>query len=370
VRQAQSSQKVAIVHDWLYGGGAERVVAELHKMYPEAPIYASYCSDEWRQRLDNKVITGYLQHWPFNKLRKFLPVLRMRWFAGLDFTGYDLVISSSGNGEAMSVRVPKGTVHISYCHTPTHYYWRHYEQYLAEPGFGFFDPLARLGLKLLVRPLRRWDYQAAQRPDVILANSTGIQADIRRYYHRDSTVVFPPVDVARFASAPLKGKREGFVTAGRLVPMKRFDLIVQAATSANLPLKVIGRGPELTRLQSIAGPTVQFLTNVSDAQMPGEVASAKAFLFASHEDFGITPVEAMAAGTPVIAYRAGGALDYVVPGKTGMFFNEQTAASLSKALASFSPHDYDHVVVRQAAKAFAPEVFASAMRAIIAKNCQ
>src|SRR3982750_2655078 len=125
--------KVAIVHDWLYGGGAERVIYELHKMYPDAPIYTSYCSPEWRQKLDGKVVTGFLQHWPFSRLRKFLPVLRIWWFTRLDFTGYDLVISSSGNGEAKGVRVPKDTMHICYCHTPTHFYWRNYQQYLARP---------------------------------------------------------------------------------------------------------------------------------------------------------------------------------------------------------------------------------------------
>ena len=265
--------KVAIVHDWLIGGGAERVVMELHKLYPEAPIYTSYSTDEWRRRLDGKVVTGYLQHWPFSKLRKFLPILRIWWFEHLDLRRYDLVISSSGNGEALGVKTPKGTLHINYCHSPTHYYWRHYERYMKRPGFGVFDPLARLGLRLLIAPLRRWDYKAAQRPDYFIANSTHIQNDIKKYYGRDSTVIHPPVDVERF-NVPEQPERIGFVTAGRQVPLKRTDLIVKACTKPGLPLTVVGEGPEHTELVKMAGPSVTFRTGVTDAEMPLHLASS------------------------------------------------------------------------------------------------
>jgi glycosyltransferase involved in cell wall biosynthesis len=358
--------KVAIVHDWLYGGGAERVVYELHQLFPDAPIYTSYCSDDWRQKLDGKVVTGYLQKWPFNKLRKFLPVLRIQWFGHLDFTGYDLVISSSGNGEAMGIKVPKGTTHVSYCHTPTHYYWRHYNQYMQHPGFGALDPLVRFALKILVRPLRKWDCKAAQRPDYLIANSTGIQADIKTYYHRDSVVIQPPVDVARFAEAPEPHKRRGYVVASRQVPMKRIDVIVRACVQLNVPLKVIGRGPDHDRLVKLSGPTITFMTTVTDEEMAVELASAKAFLFASHEDFGITPVEAMAAGTPVIAYKAGGALDYVHEGVSGAFFTEQTVASLVAAIQSTENMHFDHDAIRRQAQAFAPGVFRQKMTDFLA----
>src|SRR5581483_12420726 len=170
--------KVVIVCDWIVGGGAERVVEQLHKMYPEAPVYTSYSSDEWRQKLDGKVITSYMQNWPLSKLRKFLPPLRALWFSRLNFDGYDLVISSSG-AEAKAVKTKRkvesgkwqGPLHICYCHAPTHYYWSRYDDYLRNPGFGRLDFLARIGLKLLVGPMRRWDYKAAQRPDFVLANS-------------------------------------------------------------------------------------------------------------------------------------------------------------------------------------------------------
>jgi glycosyltransferase involved in cell wall biosynthesis len=360
--------KVAIVHDWLVGGGAERVVYELHCMFPEAPIYTSYCTDEWRQKLDNKVVTGFLQHWPFSRLRKYVGILRIWWFTHLSFSGYDLVISSSGNGEAMGIQVPEGVVHINYCHSPTHYYWRHYDTYMRRPGFGIFDPLARLGLRLLVGPLRRWDYKAAQRPHYFIANSAHIQSDIKTYYGRESAVIHPPIEIGRF-SVPEPSKRRGFVIASRQVPQKRMDLAVIACTKLNLPLTVVGDGPEHKHLKELAGPTVTFTGRVSDADMPKYLAGAQAFIFPSLEDFGIVPVEALAAGTPVIAYQAGGSADYVEPGRTGMLFAEQTVASLAKALQTFDSSAFNHDSIRKKAAQFSPEVFATQMRNFIDTHC-
>jgi len=362
-----SKPKVAIVHDWLIGGGAERVTYELHKMYPDAPIYASYCSDEWRKQLDNKVVTGFLQHWPFSKLRKLLAVPRIWWFTHLDFSGYDVVISVSGNGEAFGVKTGKNTLHVNYCHTPTHYYWRKYNEYLKNPGLGLLNPLARLGLRLLIGPLRRWDYKAAQRADIIVANSNHIKQDIKTYYHRDSVVIHPPVDVARFAVKPAK-ERKRFITVGRQTPYKRTDIIVEACSKLNLPLIVIGNGPEHSRLTKMAGPSVTFLTGLGDKKVTAQLAAAQAFLFAAFEDFGITPVEALAAGTPVIAYKSGGALDYVVEGKTGLFFVQQTAASLEKTLQKFDPAQFKAPTLQKAAAEFSPEVFRGTIQALLHKN--
>ena len=352
----RSSFKVAIVHDWLVGGGAEKVVLELHKIYPDAPIYTSYCSDEWREKLDNKVVTGYLQNWPFSKLRKFLPLLRMRWFASLDLSGFDLIISSTGNGEAKFVKKPTGAKHICYCHSPVHFYWRHYEAYIKNPGFGAFNSLARLGLRLLIKPLRKLDYQAAQAVDIFIANSTHIQNDIKKYYGKDSVIIHPPVDVERFAVTP-KHKRAGLITVGRLVPNKRVDIIIKACNELGLQLTVIGRGPELKSLQAIAGPTISFDSNASDEKVAEYMATAEAFLFASFEDFGITPVEAMAAGTPVIAYKAGGALDYVVAGKTGEFFDKQSSESLVSVLKLFKSSIYNSANIQQYSHKFSVENF-------------
>lgn len=348
-------KKVAIVHDWLVGGGAELVVEQLHKLYPEAPIYTSCCTDEWRQRLDGKVVTGWLQH--LGKLRKYIPFLRIWWFTRLKFEGYDLVISSSG-AEAKGIKVPKGTMHINYCHAPTHYYWSRYDEYMQHPGFGAFDWLARLGLRLLVGPLRRWDYRAAQHPDKIIANSAHIQREVKRYYGRNSVVIHPPVYFERFQKPENQElKRQGFVISGRQTPYKRFDLAIQACTQLKLPLKVIGGGPDNARLRSLAGPTVTFLGRAPDKLVEEEFAGAQALIFPGIDDFGITPVEAMAAGTPVIAYQAGGALDYVKPGITGEFFAQQTVESLIAVMQNFDSKRYNHAIIRQEARNFSKEEF-------------
>jgi len=362
-----SQLKVAIVHDWLISGGAEKVVLELHHMFPDAPVYTSYCTDELRETFDNKVVTGWLQY--FGKLRKFLIIPRIWWFSRLKLDDYDLVISSSGNGEAFGVKTGPNTLHVNYCHTPTHYYWRHYDLYMKQPGFGVFNPLVRLGLWLLVKPLRKWDYKAAQRADLIIANSTHIQSDIKTYYGRDSVVVFPPIDTAQFLDTP-STDRTGFLVLGRQVPQKRQDLAVQACTELNVPLLVAGNGPENARLQKLAGPSVTFDTNVPDETREQYMANCQAFIFTGEDDFGITPVEAMASGTPVIAYKAGGALDYIVPGQTGEFFSEQTVESLKVALQNFDSSKYNSNDIKTAAQRFSIAEFHKNLRSVLQKAVQ
>ena len=349
--------KVAIVCDWLTGiGGAERVVLQLHKLFPDAPIYTSQYNPEkidWFKDAD--VRTTWLQKLP-SGLKKFLPLLRIVAFSTLNLKGYDLVISSSG-AEAKGVRTPKKTLHINYCHSPTHYYWSRYDSYIKNPNFPTgFNWLARITLRVLVGPLRHWDKRAAQRPQIILVNSRHIQAQVKKYYGRDSQVVPPPVDNKRFATTAQR-VRSGFVVTGRQVAYKRIDLAVRACSELGLPLKVIGNGPEHHKLVSAAGPTVEFLTNVSDADMPYYFQTAEAFLFPGLDDFGITPVEAMAAGTPIIAYQAGGALDYVVPSKTGIFMKQQSVKGLKEALENFKTVAFDPKIITKASQQFSPEAF-------------
>jgi glycosyltransferase involved in cell wall biosynthesis len=353
--------KVAIVCDWLTGtGGAERVVLELHKMFPDAPIYTSqynknpkiWYGDKWFADAD--VRTLWLQHLP-KSFKKFLPLLRARAFSKLDLSEYNLVISSSG-AEAKGVKTSPNTTHITYCHAPTHYYWERYEQYLKYPGFGVLNPLACLGLRVLVGPLRRWDYKAAQKPDYFIANSNYTKSQIKKYYGRDSKVIYPPVDVERFKP---KGKtnRVGFLVAGRQTPYKRFDLAVAACTQLNVPLTVIGNGPQHNKLVGMAGPRVTFLTKVSDSDMPHYFQSADAFIFPGVDDFGIVAAEALAAGTPVIAYKDGGALDYVKEGKTGLFFDEPTVNSLAEAIKTFNPSKFNSNTITKSTTKFSSKNF-------------
>jgi glycosyltransferase involved in cell wall biosynthesis len=356
--------KVAIVCDWLLGiGGAERVVLELHKMYPDAPIYTSQYNPkkiDWFDDAD--VRTGWLQKLP-KRLKKFLPVLRAYYFSRLDLSDYDLVLSSSG-AEAKAVKTGKNTVHICYCHSPTHYYWIRYDEYIKNPGFGAFNILARLGLRLLVGPLKRWDRKAAKSPDIMIANSTHTQNMIKKHYRRDSTVVFPPVETSRFKQTGKPESRHGFVIAGRQAPYKRVDLAIEACNELKVPLIVIGRGPEHKRLEKLAGRNVTFLTNVSDTDMAGHFATSLGFIFPGMEDFGIVAIEALAAGTPLIAYNKGGSQDFVTP-KTGVFFEKQTVKSLIAALESFNPSRYDPAEIAAFAQQFSVASFVGTMQAVI-----
>lgn len=369
-----SKPKIAIVHDWLYGGGAEKVVLEIHKLYPEAPIYTSFCTDEWRRKLDNKVITGYLQRWPFAKLRRFLPLLRQWWFARLDLSQYDIILSSSGNGEAKFARKSRPEqLHICYCHTPTHFYWRHYDEYIKRPSF---RPrwLARLGLKTLVRPLKKRDFAAAQQVDIFIANSTGIQADIAEFYQKKSSVIFPPIDISNFS--PLaKTRRQTVIPKkpccliwGRIVPMKRLDVAIDACQKLGWQLDIIGKGPDMDCLKKLAGSHTNFLGFVDDVTREKHIREADLFIFCSHEDFGIAPVEALAAGIPVVAYQAGGALDYIKPEKNGWFFSEQTAEQLIKTLKELPGKKVSPTKISATANEFSAAIFRKSMKNIVEKS--
>jgi glycosyltransferase involved in cell wall biosynthesis len=360
--------RVAIVCEWLVGiGGAERIVLEVHRMFPDAPIYTSqYDPDkiDWFKQAD--VRTGWLQKLP-TRFKKFLPVLRAWYFSHLDLSEYDLVIICNFGAEAKAVRTGPDTTSICLCNAPTHYYWSRYEAYLQDPGFpAGFNWLARLGLKLLVSPMRRWDKRAAQRPDHMVAISTHIQKEIKKYYGRDSTVIHPPVDTERFQHAKSK-QRQGFVITGRQTPYKRIDLAVAACTKLGLPLTVIGDGPERDRLAQMAGPTITFTGQIPDEQIASHLANAQAFIFPGLDDFGIAPLEAMATGTPVIAYRGGGALDYVVPGKTGLLFDKQSVPSLTKVLASFQDYTFSDKTIRAQADMFSRPHFQRSLKNFVDK---
>jgi glycosyltransferase involved in cell wall biosynthesis len=361
--------KVAIVCDWLTSiGGAERVVLELHHLYPDAPIYTSqYDPSRITWFKDADVRTTWLQTLP-PSFKKFLPILRAWTFSRLDLSEYDLVISSSG-AEAKSVKTGANTVHICYMHAPTHYYWSRHDQYMAQPGFPKgFNWLAKVGLKLLVGPLKRWDRRASKQPDFIVTNSSYSQSAIKKYYRRDSTVIYPPVEVDRFKTRGNQELRHGFVVAGRQTPYKRFDLAIEACNELKVPLVVIGDGPDHKRLEKMGGRSTTFLTNVNDNEIVDHFQTALGFIMPNADDFGIVAAEAMAAGTPVIAYAKGGSLDYVLPNKTGLLFERQTTKSLTKALEAASTKNFNNEAIVEHAKQFSVETFKRNMREYI-KQC-
>ncbi|NDJ77395.1 MAG: glycosyltransferase family 4 protein [Chloroflexi bacterium] len=358
--------KLALVHDWLNQiGGAEDVLEHLVRYYPDAPIFTSmYAPDlmpdacrEW------PIHTSWMNRLPgiHTHHQRYLPLYPLAW-GGMNLSAYDVVLSNK-SGFCHGLRTGPETLHICYCLAPTRYIWD-LENYLAREDFG---RSVRLASRLVAALFRRWDYRAAQRVDHFIAISTEIQQRIQRYYHRESTIIYPPVEAAeRFA--PIDQPGEYFLALSRLVPYKRIDLAVQACTALDLPLVVGGKGRDLERLRSMAGPTVEFLGYVPDEDLPDLFARCRAFIFPGLEDFGIVPVQAQAAGRPVIAFRGGGSLDTVIPGQTGMFFVEQTVESLKQALLTFDESVYDPATIRAHALRFDSALFKRALTDTVAQT--
>ncbi len=272
----------------------------------------------------------------------------------IDLRGYDVILSSS-HAVGKGIIPPSNAVHVCYCHTPMRYAWEMEDQYLKD----FRVPrLLWTLVKRQLTTLRRWDLSTAKRVDAFIANSSETAARIERIYGRASTVIPPPVH-DRFFETPLypADRRSGFLAVGRFVPYKRFDLLIACANALRLPLTIIGTGQEERRLRDKAGPTVTFLGRVTDEKLPSLYASAKAVLFPTHEDAGIVPIEAQACGTPMIAFGKGGVRDTVNDGKTGLFFEEQNAESLTHAIEKFSTMQFDHAAIRKHARQFSSERF-------------
>ncbi len=362
-------QKVALVHHWLTTpGGGERVLYELHLMYPDAPIYTSaFIPEKFPEFRDADVRTTFLDKIPYLKRKhQLFPLFMGLPFKTFNMREYDLVISSCA-AEAKYVRTGPDTLHICYCHTPVRYYWTDYEWRLDNMPFGVFNPLARLVFPLLIGPLRRIDYAAAQGVDAFIANSDHIKARIKQYYHRDSEVIYPPI-VTEELEKLSSGSKDFYLIVGRQVASKRLDVAVEAFNELGLTLKVAGAGEEIARLKGRAKANIQFLGRVSEDERDRLYAGAKGFIFPPEEDFGMTPIEALAAGTPVIAYGKGGALEYVVEGVTGTLFDEQTPEALVAAVRRFEGMVFDDAVLRQAAKKFDVSVFRSQMREFVARK--
>ena len=350
---------LAIVHDWLNQvGGAEDVLAELHALYPEAPIYTSiYALEkmpafmrEWdiRPNWMNRLPGIHERHQPY------LPLYPLA-FERVDLTDYDVVLSNK-SGFCHGVKVREDAKHIDYCLTPTRYIGLT-DAYLQREGFG-------KGVALAIKPvlawLKRWDYEAAQRVTHFVAISREVQERIRRFYHRESIIIYPPVDVHRFRPNH-RPPEPFFLVLSRLIPYKRIDLAIRACNLVGCRLIVAGDGRDRAALEAIAGPTIEFRGRVTNAEAEDLMARCQAFLFPGLEDFGITPLQAQAAGRPVIAFGAGGALDTVIPGVTGEFFNDPTPEALAELLANFDPNRYDPDACRANAERFSAERFRQEM---------
>jgi glycosyltransferase involved in cell wall biosynthesis len=355
------------VNKW---GGAERVIIALRKIFPDSVLFTSVHKEDrasWAKKIP--VRTSFLQKLPFassyhEAFAAFMPIA----FESFNFDDFDLVISVTSES-AKGILTKPGTRHISIILTPTRYLWSGYNDY-------FSNPIFRIVSLPLVWYLRFWDKIASRRPDKLIAISETVRNRIKKYYDLDSEIVYPPlmIHVARGPAAPhphptyslhsvrsvrstgvprsASPLRSYFLVVSRLVPYKRVDLAIEAANKACAPLKIIGVGSELGKLKKLAGPTVEFLGYVSDSDLKYYYSNCKALIFPGVEDFGLTMVEAQAFGKPVIAYRGGGAREIIIEGKTGVFFEKQTAASLADKLKNFRPSRYNSVYCRKNARRF------------------
>lgn len=363
--------KVALVCDWLTEiGGAERVLKSISDIFPDAPIYTSQYRPariDWFK--DRNVITGWLNFFPA-KFRRILGPLRQIYFQNLNLSNYDIIISVTG-AEAKAIK--KGHAkHICYCHVPTQYYWQFYEKYLANPGFGFLNPLVRLMLKILIKPLRRADYNSAQLPDEFITISNYAKDQIKKYYNRESTIIYPPVAVAKFADLNNDAKinncnQNHFINFSRQVTWKRLDLAILACLKTGDKLTLIGDGPEHKHLVKLAGgaKNILFLPQMPQASLKKHLKLADGYIFPSLEPFGIAPIEAMSAGCPVIAYAVGGSSDYILENQNGITFKSQTVNSLASALRNFNKTNFNIKTIKSSVQKFSESRFQTEIKKIV-----
>jgi len=357
--------RVAVVHDWLtIPGGSEDVVIELLNMFPNAELFTSvYDPAPWPVLITERRVHSS----PLNKIpgatrnyQKLLPLMTAA-FRSFDFSRFDLVLSSS-HACAKNIRTPPSALHVCYCHTPMRYAWD--ESLLEGEEIG---RVTRLALPLMLSRLRRQDVQGASSPDLFVANSENVADRIRRYYGRTAEVVNPPVDVARLLSLP-RTPGDHYLVFGRVVPYKRVELAVAACARLGRPLQVAGDGRAMSSVRAAATGhegTTELLGRVSDSERDALMSSARALLFPGEEDFGIVPVEAQAAGLPVIAYRVGGASETVIDGRTGVLFDQQSSLGLAAAIERFEGLRLDPGDARENATRFGRERFRAEMAEVI-----
>ncbi len=349
--------RVALIHDHLaQDGGAEKTLKVLAEIFPDAPIYTLLCDQKNIDKYYPKrtIETSIIQKLPggVKHYQWYMPFMPMA-VEFFDLRHFDLVISDTSSF-AKGVITNEHTLHICYCHTPTRYLWSDTHQYISELKYNkYFKKL----ISLVLNYIRIWDKLAADRVDVYIANSQFVAKRIKKYYKRKAEVIYPPVEVNKFkiAAAP----SDYFLIGGRLSPYKRVDIVIEAFLELGLKLKIFGDGIDLERLKKIAhnNPNIEFLGRVDDLTKAELFSNCQAFLYPQEEDFGITAIEAMAAGRPVIAYRSGGATESVIEDVTGVFFNEQTKDSVVLGVKNFTKQHFDPQRIQEHAQQFSEANF-------------
>lgn len=342
--------KVALVHDYLVQyGGAERVLEAFTEIFPKAPIYTMVYDRSLMNGAfsDRKIITSFLQRIPFiGSHHRLFPILMPMAIEEFDLSDFDIVLSDS-NSYAKGVITNSNTLHITYCHTPMRYAWDDCHKYLREFKY---SKITKKFIPFAMNYIRLWDKISADRPDAYIANSNFVASRIKKYYNKESTVINPPVSTENFHIS--EKAEDYYLMVGRALAYKRFDIVIDAFNVLGLPLKIIGKGPEMKQLKKRSKNNIEFLGYLNDKEMSGYYSKCKAFIFPSEEDFGITPLEAMASGRPVIAFGVGGALETVIRGETGMFFDEQTPDSIIETLKNFHPESFNPKKIRDHALRF------------------
>jgi glycosyltransferase involved in cell wall biosynthesis len=357
-------RRAAITHDWLtVPGGSEKVLLDLLELFPDAEVFTSvYDPAPWPRELRRRAVrTSFLDRIPGARSHypKLLPLMNMA-FESFDLSGFDLVISSS-HSCAKNVLTGPETLHLCYCHTPMRHAWE--PRHLA----GELGPAQALAARAMLGRLRRQDLIGAGRPDLFVANSTHVAQRIRKYYRRDAVVVHPPVDVERHLFRPRRTE-DYYLVLGRVVPYKRVELAVGACATLGRRVKVIGDGRGLAAARAAAGPGADFLGHLPDAEVDELLSGARALLFPGEEDFGIVPVEAQAAGVPVIAYEAGGVRDTVIENETGVFHAEQTVTSVASAILQAESMSFDEHRLRGNARRFGRARFRAEMTGVLLEH--
>ena len=352
--------KVAIVHDWLNGmRGGEKVLEALLELYPDSTIYTLFHErGKVSERITGRpIVTSWLDRVPgiYQIYRRLLPLFPSA-VRSLEVRGVDLVISSS-HAVAKNIR-SESALHICYCHTPMRYLWD------AEADYALTG-LQRTAFKTIRARLRQWDVECSKRVDHFIANSAFVGERIQRYYYRDAAVIHPPVDTRFFKPLKETSRADFYLAAGALVPYKRVDVILQAFNQIGKRLVVAGTGPELKRLRRIAGPRIEFLGWVSDSDLRSLYRSARGFVFAARDDFGMMPVEAMACGCPVVAFAGGGALETVQEGVSGVFFESQSVKAIVQAIERFEAKSWPVEQVSSGVEKFSRETFKNKIKQFI-----